>query len=297
MTGPILAQLESLLREAAQRRAQTTLAGEQAVDPRTSTNGRAPDMPGPTIVQRRGRWRPRTRGGLLALAAVLATGTAVAATQPWSPLIGDNTRGHPTITSQPPPPKQLAQLAVLRRPQTDLDRSAGVRTDLRLIGSQAHGVRTAYIRYLALGPDGAPIILVPARRFGDDAAGPPYYNVTDSLCVLFPFTGGPRGPRGADFPCWTVEEVRAGTAFGMVQSSSRRYVFGVILDGVASVAVHLSDGTVLRTRVRNNFFEVAVPKPRAGGPALAPAAWRFPRRVQWFAADGTAVPPPRAATQ
>jgi hypothetical protein len=196
-----------------------------------------------------GRWRP-----LALIFVVVLAGTAVAATRPWSPLIGDNNRGHPTITSQAPPYRERALLAVLRRPQTDVDRSAGVRADLRLIGRQAHGVRTTYIRYLAQAPDGAPIILVPAQRFGDDAAGPPYYNVTDSLCALFPFGGTPRGPRGADFPCWTADQVQAGTAFAMVQSKSRRYAFGVIPDGVAAVAVHLSDGTVLRAAVRNNFW-------------------------------------------
>src|SRR3954469_19952333 len=80
------------------------------------------------------RWRRRRfcRVGLFALGAAIVSGTAAAATGGWHPLLGSPDRGprpHPARADVPA--DQLAALAILRRPQTDVDRGPLVRQALK----------------------------------------------------------------------------------------------------------------------------------------------------------------------
>lgn len=285
MTVPILPQLEEMLRQAAVRRAQIATLDRDTPEAEPSPNGGIPEtarrLPG--APRRRSAFSPpRRRASVVALLAFVATGTAIAATQPWNPLIGDETRGHPTITSEPPPSEELAMLSVLRRPQNDADRGTVVSKELRIIGIQEHGVRTAYIRNLGPAPDEGAVVLVPSLRFGDVAAGPPYVGTNDALCVLFPFSGM-GGPSGAAYPCWSAGQVEAGQAFGTVRSGSRHYVFGLVPDGVVTVVAYFADRNTEAAPVNTNFFEFPL-LTTAGTAALSPT------RLEWLDGAGRAIP-------
>jgi hypothetical protein len=134
-------------------------------------------------------------GGLVVVAVA---GGATAATGVWRPQIGDERRGHPTISATQAPPAQLRVLGVLRRPAADADRGPDVRRILRLVGRGLRGVRTDAVRLLDPAGDGASArVLVPAERaHGDD----------DALC-LYVADGD-----GAGSTCFTLGTVLRGRA-------------------------------------------------------------------------------------
>jgi hypothetical protein len=173
---------------------------------------------------------------------------------------------------------------VLRQPQTDSDRGTGVQADLRTIGSQNLGVRTAYVRLLGATSTGAAVALIPTERFSDEAAGPSLTRSEDALCVFYPSSRDPTGISGADYPCWTTPMLLGGRAVARVADGSTEHVFGLVPDGVARVELRLGDGTIITTAPRTNFFDAALP------PAASPFA--AIQATRWFDAHGTVVGPP-----
>lgn len=231
------------------------------------------------------RWSRRP-ALLFALGLLAVTASALAATQPWSPLLGDSQRGHPSTTDAPPPAGQLHSLAVLRRPPTAADHSPSIQIDLRLIGEQEHGVRIDYIRYLAPGVSGGAVALVPSERFSDDAAGPGQYSVHDPLCVFYPLEDAGGALKGGAFPCWTIAEIAAGQA--MEESSPQpdsMHLLGLAPDGVAKVSVQFDDGSTAEGRVENNFFDLPLNRQDS-----VPVA-----NVTWTDSSGAPVGPPLKA--
>jgi len=129
--------------------------------------------------RRRRRWRPAS--AIVAAAAIVmllvmaaredrprfpapADEREAVATSPqprtWTPVVGDDDRGHPTIARDSVPPEQAEALAVLRRPQSDADRSPQVQAVLKLLGSDGmRGVRVDSIRLLDARSDGVTILV------------------------------------------------------------------------------------------------------------------------------------------
>jgi hypothetical protein len=288
MTAPdrsIIPELERLLVDAAERRIQGAEDLKLASDPGRGAS--AIDPAGRPGRRRFGRLlanRVARRPTIVVLAAITAGGTAaVAATRPWAPLLGNDVGGHPTPSVSAPPSDQLQRLAVLREPQTESDRGSGVQADLRTIGSQNVGVRTAYVRLLGATSTGAAVALIPTERFSDEAAGPALAGTEDALCVFYPASRPAARFSGADYPCWTTPMLLRGRAVARVADGNIEHVFGLVPDGIARVELTLGDGTIVTTAPRANFFDAALP------PATSP--FTAIQATRWFDANGAAVGP------
>lgn len=249
--------------------------------------------------------RRLTRGGLIAAACVVGAGGVATASGLWSPTIGDDARGHPTISPSSPPAEQLERFGVLRRAPTEADRGAQSLYALRFQGDAMQGVRTEYIRLLATRPDGRGSVLIPARKG---------YGKPDALCLFDQDTDG------GGQSCWTTEEVARGAAVigswpaspvlppalppGDPQAAAPREplpdraapqllrrleplapdarragggrLSGLVPDGVAAVRI----GDANPVSVHDNFFSAPwTPSPAAGGFG----------EITWLDADGAVV--------
>lgn len=236
----------------------------------------------------RRRRRPSRRIGLSVVAAVVVSGTAVAATTPWNPQLGSDRGGHPSRSVAGIPADQLTMLQVLRRPATDADRSARVRGALRFVdGWTFGGVHVDGIRLLRAG-DGrerGDVVLVPAKRSGPKDL-PRAVQTRDALCVVQTF---PRGISAAGSFCGTASDVRRGRL--------RNVLSGVVPDGVAEVRVRLRTGRTLVAPVRDNYYALPFRDPvveRLGDDAAQAAALRAFRKVNgrpivWLDAHGAPV--------
>jgi hypothetical protein len=80
------------------------------------------------------------------LGAAVATGTFF-----WQPQLGNDSQGHATASPSDVPAAQREVLGVLRRAQTDADRSAAARYAAGWLGTEFRGVRTNSIRLLTNG--------------------------------------------------------------------------------------------------------------------------------------------------
>ena len=256
------------------------------------------------------RPRRRLRAGLLAFAIVAVTGTALAATGAWSPQVGDDHRGHPTISGSPVPDDQLAHFGVLRRPATDADNGAEVQYALRYLDARSFGgVRTGAVRLLSTAGRGYVLIPTQEATLGGAAAaaGAPR---DDALCLFAIDTDG--GGLG----CWTTEQILVGKAMSISmamapltaaeraaiqkaakeahgkafsvpgvrpRSTGDESIAGLVPDGVAAVEVGVGAAPV-RVPAADNFFVAHVridPDAAATGGPL----------VRWFDADGKDITP------
>jgi hypothetical protein len=247
--------------------------------------------------------RRRLRAGLLAFGAIAVTATALAATGAWSPQVGDDRRGHPTISASSVPQDQLAHFGVLRRPATDADHGAQVRYALRYLDARSFaGVRTDAVRLVSTEGNGYVLIPTEEATLGGHAAaaGAPPDN---SLC-LFAIDS----TDGGGLSCWSTAQILAGRAvlFSMkmaplspaeraaVQKAAKEAhgkafsapgvrprttgevtLAGLVPDGVATVEAGAAG---VRVPVADNFFVAHVPE---GGAPL----------VRWLDADGKDVTP------
>jgi hypothetical protein len=189
---------------------------------------------GGSVAARR-RMRPRRLHGRgLAIAVLIGaagvSGAAYAARQLlWQPQLGTGPMPRGVATGSAPPADQLRALAVLRRPQTALDRNVGSRAALELTGGAESRIRTNAVRRLATGQGGGTVVLVPyeSKRGGlldamrprpdgslPDPASVPEVTVHDQLCIsfvgLFP---------GAGVRCGDTDDLLAGKlALGMTNA-------------------------------------------------------------------------------
>lgn len=236
------------------------------------------------------RRRPSRRIGLLAVAGVIVTGTAVAATSGgWRPLLGSADRPRPLAATSSVPADQLAALAVLRRPQTEADRGPLVQEALRKLSRETiNGIHTGAIRVLFRAPREV-VVLVPAQRAGPRIKSVPSSTSTqrDALYVMagsyqnartWKITSGGK-PKTIRFPAgyhWgatagTLQTLRTtgiqtGTSpnpsGGLVlngqppRSANRRVT--LVPDGVARVRVRLRGGRSITVPVRNNVYRYTI---------------------------------------
>ena len=255
----------------------------------------------------RRRRRPSRRAGLLAVATVIVSGTAVAATSnSWRPLLGSADRPRPAIASSGVPADQLAALAVLRRPQTETDRGPLVQAALRKLDRRTiNGIHTDAIRVISHGRREV-TLLIPAQRFGRRVKGLPS-SETIQRDVLYLMSGSYQNartwkitsggkPKTVRFPAgygWggtygTLEALRTtgiqtGTSpdgnglvlDGQTQRVTSRRIT-LVPDGVARVQVRLRGGRYLTVPVRNNVYRYTVrgPLPPSWGATWYDAAGR-----------------------
>lgn len=218
---------------------------------------------------RTGRRRTRKLLGI-AVGGILVGGTAVAATTPWHPQLGGGDRRTPaTRSARTVPAAMTDHLAVLRRPQSDIDRTASVQRALGLLDRDiAGGVYVDGIRHLKYRQDGT-VILVPMRRYGPKNL-PGVAPQLNGLCV-YVASSRPAKPGSV-----------GGASCGTVADLGRRGIgsitTGLVPDGVDRVRVTLKNGRTLTAKVTDNYYELPFTIPDVP-----------------FPADGTITPGYRAA--
>ena len=224
------------------------------------------------------RWSALVAGTALILAA-----TAVAATEPWHPFLGDDLPSKPPpVTAETPPADQLDLLGVLRRQQTDRDRGPAAIAALRDVGGGAEGVRTNYVRVLASKSARGAVVLIPVTSYNPVPKDLPIApRVTpNALCIYYPEPHVAGGAKN----CFSSKEVRAGRAsasLGLVQ-------YGLVPDGVAIVTLTYQKGHSVSVPVRDNFYETNGPR-ESRDPELIP---KRPESVVWADESGKQVGPP-----
>jgi hypothetical protein len=180
------------------------------------------------------------------------------------------------------PADQVALLGVLKRPQDSADRGAHTQGLLRHLGVEASGVRTDSIRAVT-SPAGVGAVLVSVEGVGAVAgAGAAEPGQSDALCVLVADGGF----------CGNTDDLRAGRL--MVLAGD--HVYGLVPDGVSSVALSYPDGETRSAGVRDNFYAVTdapvatrnVPTPTG---RAAPLAMSSPPSVRWLDGRGGRVGP------
>lgn len=230
----------------------------------------------------------RTIGIAMTASALVIGGTALAATTPWSPTVGDDRRGHPTTATTDLPGDQLDALAVLRRPQDENDRTPNVQALLELLSADlTGGIRTDSIRVLATREDGT-TALYTAERDGFPGVDRPQDVKRDVVCLLFgthiQFVRGkrvrtPHPTAGVD--CGTTSDLRAGKLAMGAQYAGRLELNGLVPDGVSKVSLTLRTGQIIDAPVTNNTFHIDRAAPD-GSYEDAP--------IRWLDDDGREVP-------
>lgn len=204
--------------------------------------------------------RRRTRRILgVAAGGILIAGTAVAATSPWHPQLGGSDRGEPASRSARPVPSAFTdRLAILRRPQSDIDRSASVQRALGLLDRDiAGGVYVDGIRHLRDRKDGT-VVLVPMRRYGPKNH-PGVAPQRNGLCVYFVSTRPTKPGSAGGASCGTVAELER-RGIGSITT-------GLVPDGVDRVRVTLKTGRTLTADVIDNYYELPFAIPEVPFPA------------------------------
>lgn len=144
---------------------------------------------------KRRRWRSVRLAGVSLASLFAFSAVAYASHDLWRPALGGGGPDAPVATSSPPPASLLAELAVLRREQTERDRGAASEAALRFVTH--HGeIRTRYVRRLRDTADGKPVVLIPTV----DADG------ADHLCLWVADAGDSKASR----VCSTPVEFAAG---------------------------------------------------------------------------------------
>lgn len=144
---------------------------------------------------KRHRWRRLKLTGATLASALAFSAVAYASQDLWRPVLGSGTANAPAAAAAPPPKAFMDELAVLRRPQTNRDRSAASEAALRFPARDAE-IRTGYVRRLRDTQNGGPVILVPVV----DADG------QDRLCLWTPDAAADATSR----TCATHDEFAAG---------------------------------------------------------------------------------------
>lgn len=255
---------------------------------------RAVAMRGAAPRARRRPWWTR-RAGMLAIGAVVVSGSAVATTGVWQPTLGDPQHGgQPRAAGAGVPASQLAMLGVLRRPQADADRGPLVRAALRrLTRGSIDGVHVDAIRVVFRTPREI-AVLIPAER-----VGPTAHPIRDALCLMsssynkaraIPITqhGRPATWRiPAGFTSWgmhcaSTEDLRStGIETGTTPDDSGGLVvdghpgrlvqhrIALVPDGVARVRVNLRGARTVTAPVKDNIYRYTI----TDSPAFMGTVW------------------------
>ncbi len=234
---------------------------------------------GTAPVPKRRRW-PSHRIGLLAVGAVVATGTALAATIGWHPVLGSGDGPRPVAANAPVPADQLDALAVLRRPQTAIDRGPIVRLALRhLPGQFITGIHTDAIRVIYQSPREL-VVLIPAEHTGPSIPNVPHITHRNVMCLVsssyargrtMALPSGhtwylPQGYSSWGMRCGGLDMLRsAGIATSTTPDGSGGIRAGppthitlhrvtLVPDGVARVTVRVPHGRAITVPVHNNVY-------------------------------------------
>lgn len=213
------------------------------------------------------------RAGILAIGAVVVSGSAVATTGIWQPTLGDPEHGgQPRAAGAGVPEAQRRMLSVLRRPQTDADRGPLVRAALRRLDRAAiDGVHVDGIRVLFRTPREI-AVLVPAER-----VGPEGFRLRHVLCLMS--SSHPFG--GWGMACGDAEQLRTtGIQVGTSPSAAQAYTvtdrpgptvreIALVPDGVARVTVRLRHGRSVTVPVRDNIYKYVIHE----SPAMMGTIW------------------------
>ena len=210
------------------------------------------------------------------LACLAFGGTAMAASGVWNPIVGSSD-DPATISNTPVPAELTAAIGVLRRDQTDQDRSAEVEATLNG-GEVPDGVRLDSVRYLAPGDNGEATILLSGERASV------YETEEEPVCVVRPFGGDLRAVSLCfDLPMLMADHARA--MFFDVAANSATAI-GLVPDGVASVTAQFGSAPDRIVSVANNYWELDV-----SGPELSNANGESGvQQTIWRDADGNVVP-------
>lgn len=246
-------------------------------------------------------WRVRILGPL-AVAGLAIGGTALAATTPWNPQVGPkspNGSDRATVSRSAVPPEQVAALGVLRRPQTDRDRSTPTEGLLRTLGVPGRGLRIPSIRLLR-AHDGAATVLMSLARLGDRREPP----VTrDALCVSETTSAAQRRAERRSVPDGAGRALPVPVALGgstcgsygdLLRGRLRTVTTGLVPDGVSRVRVRMTTGQTVTAAVRENFYALPIDVSAGGASPQSPAgraAFRRFRtingqRIDWLDANG-----------
>ena len=212
---------------------------------------------------RRGWTTPRTLA--VAVVGLAIAASAVAATTPWHPILGrPEVHDAPAGTSDSPVPTDAnAQLAVLRRRQTDRDRGPITQKLLRSIGQQFQGVRLGSVRLVTLSP-GHHALVLSAEGIGQL---PGVTNGTSNpVCLV----------SNVSSACGSARSLLAG---GIVITAGPN-VRGLVPDGVAKVALRSTGGQTDGVDVHDNVFSIT--RTSTAGFTL-----------QWLDANGSPIGPPK----
>lgn len=208
------------------------------------------------------RWWQLTRGGaVMATSGVLLAGTALAA-GPLG-LLASGPQA-PRAAGVDVPYDQRAALAVLRRPQSDEDRSGEVREVLRVLRrDHIDGVHEGAVRVLR-SDRRLFAVLVPAERDGRPESTPPGVR-RNVLCLMTSFASST--PRTDVLPVRQKDGSRRRVALGgvgrrcgdlrdLTTTGIQAGNSGVVPDGVARVRIRFRGRRYREAPVRNNFYAV-----------------------------------------
>ena len=162
----------------------------------------------------------------------------------WTPVLGDEHRGRPSISRSPVPPEQVAALGILGRPAGAADRSRKVEALLaKLSSSTVRGVRVDAIRRLD-ERDGHTTILLSAALIRMDPRDPDD-DIRDRLCL---FSGG---ADGAGMTCGSFNDAINGRMRWTLPPR------GLAPDGAVRVRVRVRGGRTVTVMPRNNYYDPA----------------------------------------
>lgn len=210
------------------------------------------------------RWRRRPALTFAVVLTVSAATAATAATGLWSPVLGDDQRGHPTTAVDDVPADQLQRFGVLRRAAAEVDRDAETRSALAYLDPSLEGVRVQRIRTIQGLPGSGRYLLIPAAL----ANG----KVRDALCLYA------LDAHGGGMSCWSTQQIVDGEAViyairranPSTNAPAVAKVTGLVPDGVQTVQA----STGARADVHDNAFALTTELPRGAS-------------LTWLDRDGT----------
>jgi hypothetical protein len=200
--------------------------------------------------QRRRLARRSRRTLAIGFAIVTAAGVPAAARNGWFPFAGRSDA--PTSTTGAPADNLYSILGVLRRPQTDTDRTAAAFA-VKSTGDSYSGVQTDYVRGASATADGTGVVLIPAESHRLTPASP---RLRDVICMWrTDFSDGTAegGGRG----CYHADAIREGHAL----QTLGRHVDMIVPDAVARVQATTAGGQTSEIRPTDNVASWEGPWP------------------------------------